>query len=78
MVFVCVDFIEPLGSHVLVTAQVEVDGGRVPVIVNAPAGTELASGARIGLALPQERTYFFDAETGDARRTRERVSLGHA
>jgi sn-glycerol 3-phosphate transport system ATP-binding protein len=71
-----VDFVEPLGSHVLVTAQVEVRGDsvasageQVPVIVNASAGTELASGARIGLALPQERTYFFDAETGDARRT---------
>jgi sn-glycerol 3-phosphate transport system ATP-binding protein len=69
-----VDFVEPLGSHVLVTAQVEVSGDgvmfdaeQVPVIVNAAAGTELASGARIGLALPQDRTYFFDAETGDAR-----------
>jgi sn-glycerol 3-phosphate transport system ATP-binding protein len=63
-----VDFVEPLGSHVLVTAQVEVggDGVRstadlVPVIVHAQAGTELASGARMGLALPPERTYFFDA-----------------
>jgi multiple sugar transport system ATP-binding protein len=69
-----VDFVEPLGSHILVTAQVEVSGDgvmfdaeQVPVIVNAAAGTELASGARIGLALPQDRTYFFDAETGDAR-----------
>jgi sn-glycerol 3-phosphate transport system ATP-binding protein len=66
----------------LVTAQIEVPGDgvlstahQVPVIVNAPAGTELASGALIGLALPQERTYFFDAETGDARRARERITV---
>jgi len=25
--------------------------------------------------MPPERTYFFDAETGDARRSRERISL---
>jgi len=69
-----VDFTEPLGSHVLVTAQVEVRGDgvlstaeQVPVIVHASAGTALASGDRIGLTLPQERTYFFDAETGDVR-----------
>ncbi|MFG1933400.1 ABC transporter ATP-binding protein [Mycobacterium sp. NPDC048908] len=69
-----VDFVEPLGSHVLVTAQVEVRGegvrstaDHVPVVVAAPAGTELASGAEIRLALPRERTYFFDAETGDAK-----------
>ncbi len=78
-----VDFVEPLGSHVLATAQIEVRAGdgvlstseQVPVIVNASAGTDLASGARIGLALPYGRTYFFDAETGDARRERERVAL---
>lgn len=45
------------------------------VIVQAPAGTELESGTRIGLAMPPERTYFFDAETGDARRSREHISL---
>jgi sn-glycerol 3-phosphate transport system ATP-binding protein len=80
-----VDFVEPLGSHVLVTAQVEArgdgvlsTGDQVPVIVSAPAGTELASGARIGLALPQERTYYFDAETGDARRTRELIEIRSA
>jgi multiple sugar transport system ATP-binding protein len=82
MVSARVDFIEPLGSHVLVTAQVEVRGdgvlctaAQVPVIVNAPAGTELASGARIGLALPQERTYFFDADTGAARRPQPIATL---
>ncbi|WP_101951065.1 ABC transporter ATP-binding protein [Mycobacterium sp. 3519A] len=69
-----VDFVEPLGSHVLVTTQVDVRGegvlattDQVQVIVSAPAGTELPSGAQIGLELPRERTYFFDAETGDAK-----------
>ena len=77
-----VDFIEPLGSHVLVTALVDVRDEELPgesaelrVIVQAPAGTELESGTRIGLVLPPERTYFFDAETGDARSSRERISL---
>ncbi len=59
-----VDFVEPLGSHVLVTALV--DGTRV--IVTAAPGTELAAGARIGLVMPAEQTYFFDTETGEARR----------
>jgi len=59
-----VDFVEPLGSHALVTALV----GDTRVIVQAPAGTVLESGTRVGLAMPPERTYFFDAETGEARR----------
>ena len=82
MVPATVDFVEPLGSHVLVTALVDVRGAELPgasaetrVIVQAPAGTELESGTRIGLAMPPERTYFFDAETGDARRSREHISL---
>ncbi len=66
-----VDFIEPLGSHVLVTAFVD----ETRVIVHAPAGTELEPGTRIGLAMPPERTYFFDAETGSARRSLERITL---
>jgi sn-glycerol 3-phosphate transport system ATP-binding protein len=77
-----VDFVEPLGSHVLVTALVDVGSeassapaAQARVIVQAPADTELESGARIGLAMPPERTYFFDAETGEARRHRERVSV---
>jgi sn-glycerol 3-phosphate transport system ATP-binding protein len=41
------------------------------VIVQAPAGTVLESGTRIGLAMPPERTYFFDAETGQAQRSRQ-------
>ncbi|MGE0217751.1 ABC transporter ATP-binding protein [Mycolicibacterium sp.] len=70
-----VDFVEPLGSHVLVTALVDVDGTPTRVIAQAPAGTEFESGARIGLVLPPERTYFFDAETGDAQVHRERITL---
>ncbi|MUM29981.1 TOBE domain-containing protein, partial [Mycolicibacterium sp. CBMA 295] len=77
MVAARVDFVEPLGSHVLVTALLDIPGApeQTRVIVQAPAGTELGSGARIGLALPPERTYFFDAQTGDARRSRERIPL---
>ena len=66
-----VDVVEPLGSHVLVTAMV----GETRVIVHAPAGTDLAPGTSIGLVLPSERTYFFDAETGTVRRDRERITL---
>ena len=77
MVSARVDFVEPLGSHVLVTTMVDVHGAPDPVrvIVVAPVGTELDSGARVGLALPPEHTYFFDAETGSAHRTRERIAL---
>jgi sn-glycerol 3-phosphate transport system ATP-binding protein len=35
----------------------------------------LPAGSRIGLELPPERTYFFDADTGNARPSRERVTL---
>ena len=66
-----VDFVEPLGSHVLVTALVDVhddDSTSGPkearVIIQAPAGTDFDSGTRIGLEMPPERTYFFDADTG--------------
>jgi sn-glycerol 3-phosphate transport system ATP-binding protein len=77
-----VDFTEPLGSHVLVTALVDVhddDSTTAPkearVIIHAPAGTDLDPGTRIGLEMPPERTYFFDADTGDIRRTREHIAL---
>jgi sn-glycerol 3-phosphate transport system ATP-binding protein len=76
-----VDFVEPLGSHVLVTAVLDgkddsfPESGRTRVIAQAPAGIALESGTRIGLAIAPQRTYFFDAETGDARRSRERISL---
>jgi sn-glycerol 3-phosphate transport system ATP-binding protein len=71
MVPAVVDFVEPLGSHVLVTALV----GETRVIVQAPAGVELDAGTRIGLVAAPERTYFFDAVTGAAARTRERITL---
>ena len=77
-----VDFTEPLGSHVLVTPQVDVhddDSPSVPkearVIIQAPAGTDFDPGTRIGLEMPPERTYFFDADTGDVRASRERIAL---
>lgn len=71
-----VDFVEPLGSHTLVTAIVEVPGRGSSAVegqrvtVYAPAGTDLASGAPIGITLPADRTYFFDAETGVTLSTR--------
>jgi sn-glycerol 3-phosphate transport system ATP-binding protein len=62
---------------VLVTALL--DGGaeakETRVIVQAAPGTALDSGTRVGLAMPPERTYFFDAETGDVRNSRQRISL---
>ncbi|BBY66720.1 ABC transporter ATP-binding protein [Mycolicibacterium helvum] len=71
-----VDFIEPLGSHVLVTALVDSgDAATARVIVHAPAGTDLPADSRIGLELPPERTYFFDADTGNSRPSRERITL---
>jgi sn-glycerol 3-phosphate transport system ATP-binding protein len=77
-----VDFVEPLGSHVLVTALVDVhdDDAGAPlaearVIIQAPAGTDFDSGTRIGLEMPAERTYFFDADTGVVRSSRERIAL---
>ena len=45
------------------------------VIVQAPAGTDYAPGTAIGLALPPQHTYFFDAETGEAQLHRERLTL---
>ncbi|MBB3751471.1 sn-glycerol 3-phosphate transport system ATP-binding protein [Mycolicibacterium sp. BK634] len=71
-----VDFVEPLGSHVLVTALVDIsDTETARIIVHAPAGTDLPAGAAIGLEMPPEQTYFFDADTGSARASRERVTL---
>ena len=67
-----VDFVEPLGSHALVTAIVDDD---TRVVVQAPAGTLLDPGTLVGLSMPPERTYFFDAVTGDAHRSRERIAL---
>lgn len=82
MVAARVDVVEPLGSHVLVTALVDVRDEALPagpaearVIAHAPAGTELQPGTPIGLVLPSDRTYLFDHETGRALRNRERVAL---
>jgi sn-glycerol 3-phosphate transport system ATP-binding protein len=71
-----VDFVEPLGSHVLVTALVDgQDGSTARVVIQGPAGTDYESGTRIGLELAPQRTYFFEAETGDVRPSREHISL---
>ncbi|MDV3123774.1 sn-glycerol-3-phosphate ABC transporter ATP-binding protein UgpC [Mycobacterium sp. 21AC1] len=80
-----VDFVEPLGSHVLITVIIDGDGadsgrigaapGETRVIVQGPAGLELDPGSPVGLAVTPERTYFFDAETGVADVRRERISL---
>lgn len=78
-----VDFIEPLGSRVLVTAFVghspvaSLAQGETRVVVQAPPDTELESGTRIGLEMSAGQTYFFDAETGAtlARYDRERIPL---
>lgn len=66
-----VDFVEPLGSHVLITSLV----GQTRVIAQAPAGVDFDADTRIGLALPPEHTYFFDAQTGEARRSRQHVRI---
>jgi sn-glycerol 3-phosphate transport system ATP-binding protein len=76
-----VDFIEPLGSHVLVTALVEPSAvapdapAQTRVIVQAPPGTDLDAGTRIGLEMAAERTYFFDADTGEALQSRESIAV---
>jgi sn-glycerol 3-phosphate transport system ATP-binding protein len=77
-----VDFVEPLGSHALVTVILG-DGpsdprstpGPTRVVVQAPPGIELESGTRVGLVMAPEHAHFFDAATGDARRSRERIRL---
>ncbi|AQT81400.1 glycerol-3-phosphate ABC transporter ATP-binding protein [Mycolicibacterium litorale] len=71
-----VDFCEPLGSHVLVHTLVHVDGEPARVVVAAPPGTFYDPGAAVALGLSPEKTYLFDAETGSAVRSRERISLG--
>ncbi|BDX29708.1 sn-glycerol-3-phosphate import ATP-binding protein UgpC [Mycobacterium antarcticum] len=65
-----VDFVEPLGSHALLTALVD---GDTRMVVQAEAGTALEPGTRIGLSLPPERTYFFDATSGESLRSHERA-----
>ncbi len=71
-----IDLCEPLGSHVLVNALVDVQGGSpARVIAEAAPDTMLAPGTTVGLKLRADRTYLFDAETGSAQRARERISV---
>jgi sn-glycerol 3-phosphate transport system ATP-binding protein len=72
-----IDVCEPLGSHVLVHALVDTDGGggaAAPVIAQAPPGTSYASGAAVGFTVAPGKTYVFDAETGLADLVRDRVT----
>ncbi len=62
-----VDFVEPLGSHALVTAVVDTPEP-TRVIAQATAGSSWDAGASIGLIVPPEKTYLFDSETGRALR----------
>jgi sn-glycerol 3-phosphate transport system ATP-binding protein len=71
-----IDFCEPLGSHVLVNALVENStGDQTRVVVHAPADSSLESGTQVGISMAPEKTYLFDAETGQAQLSRERISL---
>ncbi len=71
-----VDFCEPLGSHVLVNALVNgSDGAPARVIAQAPPDTLPTAGTAVGLRLNPEKIHLFDAETGSARRARERIAL---
>ncbi len=71
-----VDFCEPLGSHVLVHTLVHTDGGPDRVVVHAAPGTVFDPGTAVRLGLSPETTYLFDAATGSASRSRERITLG--
>ena len=71
-----VDFYEPLGSHVLVNALVEAsDNAPTSVVVQAPPDTVFDAGTSVALKFNPEKTYLFDAVTGSAPVTRERISL---
>ena len=52
----------------MVTALVDVQDESAPtrVVIQGPAGIDYHTATRIGLEMPPERTYFFDADTGDA------------
>jgi sn-glycerol 3-phosphate transport system ATP-binding protein len=71
-----IDFCEPLGSHVLVHALVEISGGTdvSTVIAQAAPGTTYDSGARVGFTVAPGKTYVFDAETGSAALSRDRIA----
>jgi sn-glycerol 3-phosphate transport system ATP-binding protein len=73
-----IDVCEPLGSHVLVHALIDAEGGGpdaapTAVIVQAPPGTSFEPGARIGITVTPGKTYLFDAETGRADLSSDRV-----
>jgi sn-glycerol 3-phosphate transport system ATP-binding protein len=73
-----VDFCEPLGSHVLVHVLVDAAGSpdgdaTTRVIVQAPPTTVFDPGAAVGLTVSPAKTYLFDAETGAADRSPQRV-----
>jgi sn-glycerol 3-phosphate transport system ATP-binding protein len=72
-----IDFCEPLGSHVLVNALVDAPGTAAPVrvVAHAPADTVLDAGTAVGLRLPPEKTYLFDAGTGKVLPDRQPISL---
>ena len=44
------------------------------MIVQAPPGTSFDAGARIGLTVAPGKTYVFDAESGRAAPSRDRVT----
>ena len=72
-----IDVCEPLGSHVLVHALVdtgsEPDASPSAVIVHAPPGTAFEAGAPIGLTVAPGKIFVFDAESGRAELSRDRV-----
>jgi sn-glycerol 3-phosphate transport system ATP-binding protein len=85
-----IDFCEPLGSHVLVHTWVEGSsdgeaatpagdrdstGRHESVIIQAPPGTSLEPGTLVGLRIRQDKTYLFDADSGQARLSRESVAI---
>jgi sn-glycerol 3-phosphate transport system ATP-binding protein len=71
-----IDFCEPLGSHVLVNALVDVPGQEpARVIAHAAPDVALDAGTIVGLKMRPDRTHLFDAETGSAERSRERISV---
>ncbi|MGY4710373.1 TOBE domain-containing protein [Mycolicibacterium sp. CBM1] len=71
-----VDFCEPLGSHVLVHTLVPTEGEPARVVAQAPPGVFFDPGAAVSLSLAPEKTYLFDADTGSAVGSRERIVLG--
>jgi sn-glycerol 3-phosphate transport system ATP-binding protein len=59
-----------------VHALIETAGQPDPstVIAQAPPGTTYESGARVGITVAPGKTFLFDAETGSADLSRDRVA----